>query len=319
MEESSPRLGNIGFKKVQVRDLVIMIRQLSTMISAGLPILRAFTILSEQAANRRLKNALEQIRGDIEEGRALWQAVNKHPDVFSPIFVNMIRAGELGGVMEPVLERLGEHLEREHEITSKVKTASVYPSIILTLAIVMVIGIITFVMPTFVDMFQSSGAELPGPTKALLAMSDFLRQDWHYLLVGIAVFVYMVRRIGKTTGGRYFYDNLKLRLPVVGKTLSRIGVARFARTMGTLVRSGIPVLQALEIVEQVVGNAVIARAIREARESISEGEPISVPLQATGIFEPMVIQMIAVGEETGALDEMLARMLIISTVRLCTW
>lgn len=311
LEQSQPRREvsfKSGFKKVNVRDLVVMTRQLATMMAAGLPILRSLSILTEQATNKRLKNALVSVHENIQEGEALWQALAKHPDIFSPIFINMIRAGEMGGVMEPILERLSEHLEREQEINSKIKSASIYPTIILCLAIVMVIGIIVFVMPTFVTMFQDSGVTLPAPTRALLAFSNFLRNDWLFLIVGISVLVYVLKRIGRTPGGRYFYDSLYLKLPVLGNTLSRIAVARFARTMGTLVKSGIPILQALEVVQDVVGNAVVSRAIADARESIKEGDPISIPLQATGIFEPMVVQMIAVGEETGSLDEMLVSM-----------
>lgn len=311
LEQSQPRREvslKDGFKKVNTRDLVVMTRQLATMLAAGLPILRSLSILGEQATNKRLKNALVSVHEHIQEGEALWQALSKHPDIFSPIFINMIRAGELGGVMEPILERLSEHLEREQEINAKIKSASIYPSIILCLAIVMVIGIIVFVMPTFVQMFQDSGVTLPAPTRALLALSTFLRNDWFFLIAGIAVLVYVLKRIGQTPGGRYFYDNLYIKLPIVGHTLSRVAVARFARTMGTLVKSGIPILQALEVVQDVVGNAVVSRAIAEARESIKEGDPISIPLQTTGIFEPMVVQMIAVGEETGSLDEMLVSM-----------
>lgn len=297
-----------GFIKVKTRDLVVMTRQLATMLAAGLPILRAFTILAEQSSNKRLKHALEMVREDIQEGTALYQALAKHPEIFSPIFINMIRAGELGGVMEPVLERLSEHLEREQEINAKVKSASIYPTIILILALVMVCGLITFVIPNFVSMFEETGATLPGPTLALIAISDFLLGNWMYLLIGISLFVYFIKYIGKTPGGRLFYDNIYLHLPVVGSTIARIAVARFARTMGTMVKSGIPIVSALEVVEDVVGNAVVSRAIGQARESIKEGEPISIPLQATGVFEPMVTQMIAVGEETGSLDEMLVKM-----------
>lgn len=307
--ESSPKLSlGTGFQKVKTRDLVVMTRQLATMMAAGLPILRSFTILAEQATNKRLKHALENTREDIEGGLALWQALAKHPDIFSPIFINMIRAGEMGGVMEPVLGRLSEYLEREQEIAAKIKSASIYPTIILTLAVIMVTGIITFVMPTFVEMFESSGVALPAPTRALLAISNFLRNDWYFLLAGIVITIYILKRIGKTTNGRFFFDNLKIHLPIVGSTLSRLAVARFARTMGTMVKSGIPILQSLEVVQDVVGNAVVSRALFLARESIKEGDPISIPLQATGVFEPMVIQMIAVGEETGSLDEMLVRM-----------
>lgn len=285
-----------------------MTRQLATMIAAGLPLLRSLSILGDQADNKKLKKAIFQVRDDIEEGMSLGEALARHPGIFSPVYINMVRAGETGGVLEPVLERLGEHMEREQEINSRVKAASIYPSIIMIFAVLMVIFIITFVMPTFVTMFQGAGVDLPGPTRALLAMSTFLRQQWLYLLLGIVITVFLLKRWGRAPAGRLFFDNLYLHLPVIGKTLSRVTVARFARTMGTLLRSGIPVLQALEVVENVVSNAVISNAIKKARENISEGDSITVPLEQSGVFEPMVTQMIAVGEETGALDEMLMRM-----------
>ncbi len=301
-------LFDFSLGKIGIRDLVVMTRQLSTMMAAGLSILRCFSILEAQTENKKLRNALSAVKADIEEGLALWEALAKHPYAFSDIYVSMVRAGEVGGVLEPILERLSDHMEREQEISGKVKAASVYPSVIGIVAIVVVVSIITFVMPTFVGMFQSSGVELPGPTRTLLAMSNFIKSSWYVILGGIAILIFILKRTARTPAGRLFFDRLYLHIPVLGKTISRISVARFARTMGTLVRSGIPVLQALEVVESVMGNAVIAQAIHGARESISEGESITTPLEATGVFEPMVTQMIAVGEETGALDEMLIRM-----------
>lgn len=299
---------SLGVTRVKTEDLIVMTRQLSTMMAAGLPIIRCFNILGEQASNKRLKKVIYEIRDDIEGGMALWQAIAKHPDIFTPVYISMIKAGELGGILEPVLDRLSVHLEREQEINSKVKSASIYPTIIAIVALVMVFCIITFVMPSFVSMFESSGVQLPAPTRILLGLSGFFQAYVVHLIVGTIALVYLLKRWGKSAGGRLFFDNLYLHLPIIGKTLSRITVARFARTMGTLLRSGIPVLTALEVVEEVVGNAVIGKAIRKARESISEGDSITIPLEATGAFEPMVTQMIAVGEETGSLDDMLVRM-----------
>lgn len=304
----SPVSWPTAFQRVRIRDLVAMTRQLATMLAAGLPILHAFDILAEQAVNQKLKLALEKVREDIGGGLALWQALAQHPDIFSPIYINMVRAGELGGVMDPLLERLSQHLEREQEINARIKSASIYPVITLGLAIIMVAGISVFIMPTFVDMFMDTGIALPMPTRFILAVSTFFLHDWYYLLSLIITLVYVIRRIRKTPAGRYFCDNLYLHLPIAGQTVSRLAVARFARTMGVLVKSGIPILQALEVVREVAGNAVISQAVGAARDSIKEGDPISIPLQATGVFEPMVVQMIAVGEEIGALDEMLMKL-----------
>lgn len=294
--------------RVSTRDLVVFTRQLSTMLAAGLSILRSFSILGQQTTNKALKKAVLQIGEDIESGTALWESMAKHPAIFSNVYISMIRAGELGGVLDNVLNRLGEHLEREQEISSKVKSASVYPTIISIFAVLVVVFIITFVMPTFVSMFESAGVELPMATRMLLSVGIFMKSRILYIIGLFFLITFLLKRWGQTASGRFFYDSIYLRLPLIGKTMSRIIVARFARTMGTLVRSGIPVLQALEVVEDVVGNAVVSRAINKARISITEGQTITRPLEETGVFEPMVTQMIAVGEESGSLDEMLTRM-----------
>lgn len=305
---SSPLGKSIELGGISTRDLVIMTRQLSTMLAAGLSILRAFSILGEQTASKKLRRTILQVRDDIEEGMALWQAMSRHPRVFSQIYINMIRAGELGGVLDMVLDRLSSHMEREDEIETKVRNASIYPAVIAVFALLVVVGIITFVLPTFAAMFADAGTALPLPTRILLGISVIIKSYWYILIPGIVVSIGLWRYIGTTTGGRWFYDSVKLKTPVIGRTVSRIVEARFARTMGTLVRSGIPVLQALESVEGIAGNVVVADGLKKARESIAEGESITGPLQRVGIFEPMVTQMIAVGEETGTLDEMLVRM-----------
>lgn len=299
---------NISFSRVKTRDLVLMTRQLATMIAAGLSIIRCFSILEQQAGNARLKTALREVKKNISEGLPLWQALARHPRIFSNIYVSMVRAGELGGMLDDVLERLCLHLEREQEINAKIRSASIYPAIISIFTIIMVIGIVIFVMPTFVTLFQSSGVELPAPTRMLLNVSEFLREYWMFWIPGIVILVFILKKSGQSPGGREFWDKLYLNLPVVGKTIGQIGVARFARTMGTLVRAGIPILQALEVMEEVAGNVVMKKAIHSARLSITEGDSIADPLAATGVFEPMVTQMIAVGEETGSLDDMLVRM-----------
>jgi type IV pilus assembly protein PilC len=299
---------NLSFGGVKTKDLVLITRQLATMIAAGLSIIRCFNILELQASNAKLKAALREIKQDISEGLPLWQALSKHPRIFSNIYVSMVKAGELGGMLDEVLERLCLHLEREQEINAKIKSASIYPAIISIFAIIMMMGIMIFVMPMFVDMFNSYGAELPGPTRMLIKISDFLRGYWMFWLPAVVIIIYALKKSGKTEGGREFWDKFYLKLPVVGKTIGQIGVARFARTMGTLVRAGIPILQALEVMEEVAGNVVMQKAIHSARVSITEGDSIAEPLAATGVFEPMVTQMIAVGEETGALDDMLVRM-----------
>ncbi len=293
---------------VSTRDLVVFTRQLSTMLTAGLSILMSFSILSQQTTNKTLKKSVLDIKADIESGTALWESMAKHRNIFSPVYISMIRAGELGGVLDNVLDRLGEHLEREHEISSKIKSASVYPAMVSVFAVSVIIFILAFIMPTFTSLFQSSGVELPWTTRTLLGLGLIMKNYMLYLGLLLVLIIYLLKSWGKKEKGRLFYDRMYLRIPLLGKTLSRIIVARFTRTMGTLVRSGIPILQALEVVEDVVGNAVVAQAIHKARGSISDGESITRPLEATEVFEPMVTQMISVGEETGSLDLMLAKM-----------
>lgn len=308
VKESREIMPGFSFKRVTTRELVVMTRQLATMLAAGLSIIRCLHILAEQTANQELKNVVQAIAEDIEGGTSLGEAVAKHPHIFSKIYMSMIRVGEIGGVLDLVLERLGDHLEREQEINVKIKSASIYPAIISILAVLVIFFIITFVMPTFVGIFEMAGVLLPLPTRVLLAVGLTLQKNWIFIFAGLLILIWGIRKWGQTSRGRFTYDLLIMHIPIIGRTMAQINVARFCRTMGTLIRSGIPVLQALEVTEDVIGNEVIARAISKARTSIKEGDTITAPLVETGIFEPMVTQMIAVGEETGALDEMLIRM-----------
>lgn len=307
ISRSSPDI-NLNLSRVSSRDIIIMTRQLSTMLAAGLPILTCLKIVAEQASNKKLIQAIRKIHDDIEGGMPLWQAADCHPDIFSPVYISMLKAGEIGGVLNIILDRLTMHLEREQEISAKIKSASIYPAFISAVAVIMIFGIIIFIMPSFLSVYASSGAALPAPTRLLLSLSNFFHHFGLHLAVITAVTALLLRSWGRTNKGRWLFDNIYLHLPIVGKTIARMNVARFARTMGTLLKSGLPVLPALEVVDEVVGNEVISRAIRQARKNISEGDSITAPLAATGVFEPMVTQMIAVGEETGVLDEMLMRM-----------
>jgi len=296
------------FETIKINDLSLFTRQLSTMVGAGLPIIRSFQILEEQTKNSLLRRIAGQIREDLEGGLALNEALSRHPKTFSPMYVSMVRAGETGGALDIVLQRLADTLERDREINSKIKSASIYPIMVLSLAILVVIFILMFVMPTFVEQYSSSGTELPAFTQFFLNISYFLKDYFLLLILGIIVLVVGLKAWGRTSDGRLFFDSLYLKLPIVGKAVNRVAVSRFTRILGTLIRSGVPILQALEVLQGVVGNRVIADAIGRARESIREGQSIAAPLAATGVFEPMVPQMIAIGEETGALDDMLERM-----------
>jgi len=296
------------FEKVTINDLSLFTRQLSTMVGAGLPIVRSFNILEKQTQNSLLRKIAGQVQEDLEGGLALNEALGRHPKTFSPMYVSMVQAGETGGALDTVLDRLADTLERDREINSKIKSASVYPILVMSVAILVVVFILMFVMPSFVESYASSGTELPAFTQFFLNISYFLKDYFLLLILGIIVLVFVLKAWGRTSQGRLFFDTMYLKMPIVGKAVSRIAVSRFTRILGTLIKSGVPILQALEVLEGVVGNRVIGDAIGQARESIREGQSIAVPLAATGVFEPMVSQMIAIGEETGALDDMLERM-----------
>jgi len=298
------------FESVKINDLSLFTRQLSTMVSAGLPIVRSFQILEEQTRSPMLRRAVGDIRTNLEGGMALNDCMAQHPKIFSPMYVSMVKAGETGGALDTILSRLADTLERDREINSKVKSASIYPIMILCVALLVVIFILTFVMPVFVEQFTSSGTELPAFTAFFMGVSYFIRDNGLLLLIVIVLLVVGLKWVGTKPNGRLFFDRLYLNLPIVGKAINRIAVSRFTRILGTLIKSGVPILEALEVLRGVVGNRVISDAIGEARDSIREGQSVAAPIAATGVFEPMVTQMIAVGEETGALDDMLERMAV---------
>lgn len=297
-----------GFmRKAGTGELAIFGRQFTTMIRAGVPLLRCLEVLREQLTNRHLKEAVRRIRWDVEAGVPLWKALEKHPDLFPRLFVQMVKTGELGGQLEQVLERLTAHLEREHEIESKIRNALLYPGLVSGFALLVLFFLVSFVMPTFVSIFAGAGVELPLPTRVLLAAGTFLKDYLVWIIVTVVALGLVFRTWAVTPNGSRVVDRLVLELPLLGQVRGKLCAARFARTMGTLVESGIPILTSLEATEEVVGNKVIAEGIRRASNCIRAGENISTPLQETGVFEPMVTQMVAVGEETGTLDEMLVK------------
>lgn len=284
-----------------------MTRQLAAMLDAGLPILRAFTVLCEGIGNKKLQETLADVRDEIERGSSLYQALAQHPEIFSSIYIHMVRAGEVGGMLDVVLHRLADHIAREREILVKLKAASIYPGFILMVAGMAAVFILTHVMPVFVDMFAAADIILPAPTRMMISISDFFRSNLRYLLMILILFILSAYRLSKEPRTRFFLNRMALQLPVVGRLNGQIVQARFARIMGILIQSGIPVLQALEVMEGVAGNACISEAIHKARANIAEGDSIAFPLQVSGVFDPMVIQMITVGEESGTVDEMLIK------------
>jgi type IV pilus assembly protein PilC len=307
-EKNSSRDITISFGgNVKLKDIAIFSRQFATMIQSGISLLRCLEILYNQQEKKAFKTVIGQVKKSVEDGSSISQALADHPKVFPALFINMVRAGEVGGVMDEALQRLAEHFDSEHELKEKVKSATTYPLVISIFAIVVVNVMMIFVVPNFVGMFASLNAELPLITRTVVGISNFMKANYLYMLGITLAFIYIFNRYRKTPEGQSYLDMLVLRIPVFGPMNLKIAVARFTRTLGTLVRSGVPILVALEVTEKTAGNSVVARGIAAARDSIKDGETISKPLAISGIFPPMVIQMIEVGEETGALETMLNR------------
>jgi type IV pilus assembly protein PilC len=297
------------FRRIKLQDTVVFTRQFATMINAGLPIVRSLYILSEQTENEKLRNVIIAVRKDIEEGVALSDALAKHPEVFSRLYVEMVRAGEAGGILDGVLLRIASQLEKDQELRRKVKSAMAYPTVVLVLAVLAASFMLIFIVPIFARMFEDLGGTLPLPTRIAMGLSDLLTSVFGFLIyAGMGFGVYLFLRWRKTEKGRRTVDPVMLRLPVrIGDIIRKVALARFARTLGTLSAAGVPILQAIEVTATSSGNWVVERALLKSREAIQEGLPIYKPLEEEPVFPPMVTRMIAVGEETGDLDGMLAK------------
>ena len=300
---------NISFLKPKVtnKDLVVFTRQFSTMIDAGLPLVQGLTILAEQSENPTFKNILKDITKDVEGGSTLAEAMKKHPKVFDDLFVNLVAAGEVGGILDTILRRLATFIEKAEKLKSQIKGAMTYPAVVVSIAIIVIAVILVFVIPVFEDMFKSFGSALPGPTQIVVNMSRFMKGNIHWVILAVGAIVYAFKRYRNTEKGRKQTDALLLKMPVFGELLKKTAVARFTRTLGTMISSGVPILDALEIVAKTSGNVIIEEILYEVRGSIAEGQTIAEPLSENDIFPGMVIQMIAVGEATGALDTMLEK------------
>ena len=292
---------------VKERDLVIFVRQFSTMIDAGLPLVQSLDILQDQQENPTFKRVIRQVKRDVEEGSTLSDAIKKHPKVFDNLFVNLVAAGEIGGILDVILNRLAAYIEKMANLKKKVKGAMTYPAIVISIAIIVVAVILVFVIPVFAGLFREAGASLPALTVSVMSLSSFVQDYFHWIIAGAVLFVFAIRRFRRTDRGRDITDRLLLRMPVVGILIRKVAVARFTRTLGTMLSSGVPILEGLDVVASAAGNTVIERAIRKARSAIAEGQPVAEPLQESNVFPTMVTQMIAVGEATGALDTMLAK------------
>ncbi len=293
--------------KVKLESLVVFSRQFATMINAGISIVKCLDILETQTRDAALKTVLIAVRRDVKDGQSLTDALAKHPAVFNKLFVNMIRAAEIGGILDVILDRLAGFLEKEMEIKQKVKSAMMYPCIVLVFAFLIVIALFVFVLPRFKDIFSTMNVDMPPTTQFLFDASDFVLHFW-WIIITICVTAYFLFiKYSKTTAGRYRIDGIKLKFPIIGDLTLKVSVSRFARTFGTLIASGVPMMRSLEIIGETSGNAVLASAVNNARSSIREGQKISAPLASSGLFPAMVTHMIDVGEETGRLSEMLVK------------
>jgi type IV pilus assembly protein PilC len=294
-------------QKVTEKDVVVFARIFSTMINAGLPLIQCLDLLASQEENKTFAKIILTLKEDIAGGSTLTEALTKYPDVFDDLFVNLVAAGESGGILDVILNRLSSYMEKAMKLKSKVKGAMTYPISVLVISIGVVSVLLLKVIPVFQTMFEGMGSKLPGPTQFLVDASQFAQHYFLYMAIGGAAVVFALKKIGRTEKGEIFFDSLVLKAPVFGPLLKKVAVAKFSRTMSTMMSSGVPILEGLGIVSKTSGNKIIEAALLKTRQSISEGRTIAEPLAETDIFPSMVVQMIAVGEATGALDAMLSK------------
>jgi type IV pilus assembly protein PilC len=304
------KLPKFGGVSVSTKDLAIFTRQFATMISAGLPLVQCLDILAKQSSKPSFGRVIAEVTREVEAGSTLADALGRHKTVFDDLFRNMVAAGEAGGVLDEILMRLATYIEKADALKRKVQGAMVYPAVVLTVALGATTFMLMFIIPTFAKMFSDFGGELPLPTKIVLMLSGALKMGWWAILLAMVGAAFAFSRYYATESGRRVVDAALLKLPVLGDVLMKGAVARFTRTLGTLIASGVPILAGLEITARTAGNKIISEAIMTARASIREGETVAAPLKASGVFPPMVVQMISVGEQTGALDEMLTKIAV---------
>ena len=292
---------------IKMRDIVIFTRQFSTMINAGLPLVQALDILAKQTENKVLADVTRAVVFDVESGHTVADALGKHPNAFSELYVNMVAAGEAGGILDTILMRLATFMEKNDALIRKVKGAMIYPGVIMSVAVIAIAVLLLFVIPVFESMFASVGLALPLPTRVVIGLSQFLKGYWYLIIAALGGGAFLLRKYYASSSGKLNIDKMLLKMPVLGDVLRKSAVSRFTRTLGTLISSGVSILDGLEITAKTAGNRVIQDAIMASRASIAGGDTIAAPLQKSAVFPPMVISMIAVGEQTGGLDEMLSK------------
>ena len=298
-----PKFGGGG--KINEKDLVIFTRQFSTMIDSGLPLVQCLEILAKQQENKAFQEILYKVKESVESGSTFADALAKHPKAFDQLFVNLVAAGEIGGILDTILTRLAAYIEKSMKLKKQIKGAMVYPITIMSIAVVVVGVILVFVIPTFAKMFADFGGELPAPTKFVIALSSFLTKYLIVIIAGFYAMAWAIKKYYATPNGQKNIDRMALKAPIAGPLIRKVSVAKFTRTLGTMVSSGVPIMDGLEIVAKTAGNKIVEEAIYSVRQAISEGKTMAEPLAACGVFPPMVVQMISVGEATGAMDAML--------------
>ncbi len=294
-------------RKVKLDDLVVFTRQLATMIDSGIPLVHALGILSEQVENPDLRDVVLMVRKDIEAGMSFCDALAKHPKVFSELFINMARAGESSGMLDDILDRLATYLEKSAALARKISSSLVYPAVVVSMAFIITAVLLLKVVPTFKGIFDTLGGQLPLPTTVLIFISDLFRKYFLYLVIALGIFIFFFKKYISTVRGRYNFDSAKLKAPVLGELFRKLAVAKFSRTFSTLVKSGVSVLSALDIVSKTSGNKVVEEAVLDCSKAVRDGEPIAQPLLKSGAFPLMVCRMISVGEQTGQLEKMLTK------------
>lgn len=307
INEAARKRLSLGSCRVKLDEIVIFSRQLATMVDSGIPLVQAMDILHDQIEKSAFKGVVAMIRDDIETGASFSDALLKHPNVFSPLYINMVRAGESSGSLDDILDRLASYLEKANALQRKVKSSLVYPAVVVSMAMLITLVMLIKVIPTFKGIFDMLGGSLPMPTRVLIMVSDTLRGMFLYVVIVLSAVIFAFKKYMKTAQGRIAFDRITLKLPVIGQLLRKVAVAKFTRTLATLVKSGVPILISLEIVGKTSGNTVIEKALNEVRTSIREGENIADPLAKCGVFPPMVVRMIHVGEQTGELEKMLGK------------
>ena len=298
---------SFGGGKATDKDIVVFTRQFSVMIDAGLPLVQALDVISGQAENPVMRRVLTTIKGDVEGGATFADALKKHPNVFTDLYANMVAAGEAGGILDTILNRLAAYMEKAAKLKKQIKGAMVYPITILTIASFVVSVILIFVVPVFQDMFATLGGQLPLPTQIVVNFSNIMKAYWWAIGLGFVGFLFAFKQFRKTEKGRFITDSMALKIPIMGDLLRKVAVSKFTRTMGTLTSSGVPILEGLDITAKTAGNKVIERAVLMVKAGVSEGKTLAEPLKASGVFPDMVVHMIAIGEQTGALDTMMAK------------